>query len=69
MIGYRIFRPETGGNQYIFAGTTAADVAEAIQMEIESHEGLSLDECDKIVVEACSITQEEIDSMPEFEGW
>ncbi|NIL95828.1 MAG: hypothetical protein GTO62_01465 [Planctomycetales bacterium] len=67
MIGYRMTRGCCRG--WLFCGTTPADVASAIQNEIESCEGLSADEIDAMRIEAIEITQQEIDAMPEFQGW
>jgi len=67
VVGYKITRPDCGG--WMFAGTTAAEVAETLKNELDMNEGLSADECGQIVVEAYETTLEDIESLPEFEGW
>lgn len=66
--GYKLKRPAVS-NGWIFIGTTHEEVASAIVSEIEMQKGMSVDECDDIVIEAFEITQQEIDDMPEFPGW
>jgi hypothetical protein len=67
MIGYILRRKLCG--RWIFIGTTPEDVAIGVRNEIDSHEGLSLDECDVLIIEPREISQDEIDNMPEFDGW
>ena len=55
MIGYKLTRSEA--------------VAECVKTEIESGEGLSLDELSTLKIEPFEISQQEIDDMPEFPGW
>lgn len=66
-IGYKLSRHDCNG--WLFGGTTPKEVAECLQNELDSHEGLSVEECDVITIEAFEITQKEIDDMPEFQGW
>lgn len=68
VVGYKLTRPESG-NTWMFAGTTPEEVAKTVACEIENNEGLSPDECGRIVIEAYETTQAEIDNMPEFPGW
>ena len=51
------------------AGVTAIEVCRTLQCELEAQDGLSVDECGVIHVVAYETTQEEIDALPEFEGW
>lgn len=69
MIGYWLTRSTCPGR--CFAGTSASEVANAIRYEVECDlgSGLPFDEIDIISVEAVEITQEQIDEMPEFQGW
>ena len=68
MIGYKLSRPCCDGT-WIFCGTTPKEVGRAVENEIRAHEGLSAEECEKLVIEAAEFTQLDIDEMPEFEGW
>ena len=73
MIGYRIKRPNAGGT-WMFAGTSIEEVLETIRPELElNFEGnstsLDLSQHEPLLIEPVEITQEEIDSMPEFPGW
>ncbi len=67
MVAYKLSRPDCGG--WMFAGTTPEEVAECVKNELDMHEGLPADECGEIAIEAYETTQEEIDALPEFEGW
>jgi len=53
----------------MFLGTDPDEVGKALGHELESNEGLPADECGQVVIEAFEITQDEIDAMPEFQGW
>jgi len=67
MIGYKLTRP--GCQNWLFCGTTTEEIVATIKNEIESEEGLSLDERDAFSIAPFEINQEEIDTMPEFPGW
>ena len=67
LVGYKITRPDCGG--WMFAGTTAAEVAKTLKNETEMSDDLPADEFGGIHIEAFETTQEEIDNMPEFPGW
>ena len=67
MVGYKLTITE--GIGWMFCGTTPKEVSECLRNELDTHEGLSVEEIDEITIEAFEITQEEIDNMPEFQGW
>jgi hypothetical protein len=67
MIGYKLINSECPG--WMFLGTDLNEVGNAIVSELQNNEGLSVEECAKLTIEAFEITQEEIDKMPEFQGW
>lgn len=67
MKAYKLSRENCCG--WIHAGTTPEDVAEVLKNELDGEEGLPDDECDRIIIEAYETTQEEIDNLPEFQGW
>ncbi len=67
MTGYKLYRADCSG--WLFCGTTPKEVGDAVKNEIEGDGGLPCDECDQILIRPFEITQEEIDNMPEFEGW
>ena len=67
LIGYKLTRPDCPG--WMFLGVKPKDVGEALGRELEGNEGLSAEECGEVVIEAFEITQDEIDNMPEFQGW
>lgn len=67
MIGYKMTRPDCGG--WMFLGTTPEEVGKSIQSEIESNEGLDIEECGLLEIEAFEISQDAIDAMPDFPGW
>ena len=68
MIGYRLKR-ESQGERWLFLGTTSAEVSRGIKDEIDSDAGLGVDEIDKQIIEPVEISQQEIDEMPDFQGW
>jgi len=63
----KITRPDCSG--WMFAGTTSAEVANTVQAEIESNLAEGAGSFGDIHIEEYRTTQEEIDYMPEFEGW
>lgn len=67
IVGYKLTRPDCGG--WCFAGTTPEEVGETIRNELGGNEGLSAEECGEIQIVAYDTTQEEIDKLPEFQGW
>lgn len=69
MIGYFIERSDFPGR--LFCGTSADEVVACLRTEIESDlsEGLSADELSVFEIVPMEVTQEEIDKMPEFDGW
>ena len=67
LVGYKLTRPDCGG--WMFAGVTAAEVAETLRLEMEQSDDLSADEFCGIHIEAYETTQDEIDSLPDFGGW
>ena len=68
MIGHKLKREDCGGT-WVFCGTTPQEVAVALKNELDSEDGLSVDERSTIILEPFEITQDEIENMPEFEGW
>lgn len=66
LIGYQLRRDRVGG--VLFLGVTPAEIASAFQNELESEEA-GFDDRDTFTIEPVEITQEQIDNMPEFEGW
>ena len=66
MIGYKLIRGSSG--TWMFAGTTPQEVLNTLKVELEGDfsEG---GEPDSFELEPFEITQEEIDSMPDFPGW
>jgi len=66
MIGYELRRSGTGG--VLFAGTTPEEVAATLKNELECEDS-QLEFRDVITLTPIEITQEQIDNMPEFEGW
>lgn len=64
---FKLYRPDCSG--WMFAGTTSVEVVDVLKNELESEEGLPADERGSIVIEAYFTTQEEIDALPEFQGW
>ena len=67
IVGYKLTRGTCP--KWCFAGTSPHDVAAVLKDELDSHEGLSAEECDQIVIEAYETTQDEIDALCDFEGW
>ena len=67
IVGYALCRH--GSNAWCFLGVDPRDVADGIRSEIEMDFELPGDERDTMTVEPVSITQEEVDRMPEFPGW
>ncbi len=67
MTGYKLTR--SGPSGWIFCGTTPTEVAYVLKHELDSDEGLPADERCVITLTPFEITQEEIDNMPEFQGW
>jgi hypothetical protein len=67
LIGYKLSRAMCSG--WLFCGTTPEDVARAVQNEIEANNGLSADEIDDMTIEVVEMTQQEINSLGEFQGW
>lgn len=67
VIGYKLKREGCPG--WMFMGVEPHEVAATLACELENHKGLSVDECDTLHVEAFETTTEEIDALPEFEGW
>lgn len=69
MIGYWIERDDVGGR--IFAGVTAEEVVATLKEELENDYDSGLPELELSVISLhpVEITQEEIDAMPEFQGW
>ena len=67
VVGYKIGR--VGFSTWIFGGTTPSEVAAAIESEIDMNEGLPVDECDALTIEPYETTLDEINQLPEFEGW
>ena len=67
VVAYRIKRPGLPG--WICAGTTTDDVVDAIRTEMDAHECLSAESRGSILIEAYETTQEEMDSLPNFDGW
>jgi len=66
-VGYKLTRDSCPG--WMFLGTTPEEVARTIKNEFEMHEGLDPDEIESMTIEPFWIMQEEIDNMPEFQGW
>jgi hypothetical protein len=58
---YKLRIPEAGGNKWCAFSANARDglMAEIELLEIGDH----------LEIEACEMTQEEVDALPEFEGW
>ncbi len=67
MIAYKITRSECSG--WCHAGSTIEEVINTLKNELDMNEGLSVDELDQITLVPYETTQEEIDSLPEFQGW
>ena len=67
MVAYKLTRPDCGG--WMHAGVTPAEVACCIENELKAHEGMTADECGTIVIEPYETIQDEIDALPEFQGW
>jgi len=67
IVAYKLTRPECSG--WLFAGVTPSEVVETLMNELEMHDGLSSEECGQIVIEAYETTRQEIDNLPEHEGW
>lgn len=67
MIGYKLRRP--GNAIWMYCGTTPKQVARCVGDEIDANIGMEPEEMGKIYIEPFHVTQEEIDSMPEFGGW
>ena len=66
-VAYKVRRPDCSG--WIYAGRMPGEVAEVIKNELDSHDGLSAEECGELHIEAYETTQEEVDALPEFPGW
>ena len=66
LVGYKLRREDCGG--WMFMGTTPQEVANTLRSEIEADGGIMI-ACSVMRIEPCEVTQEEIDNMPEFEGW
>lgn len=67
VVGYKLTRSECPG--YMFLGITPTEVADALQDELDSHEGLSAEECGEMTVVAYQTTRAQIQKLPEFGGW
>ena len=67
MIGYKMTRVDCSG--WMYMGTTPREVADTLFNELEMHEGLTVEECGEIAIVGYETTQEEIDALPEFQGW
>lgn len=70
MIGYRLQRQHQG-NRWLFLGTTPDEIARAIKSELEMDmsSDLPADELEELRIVPVEISQEELDTMPDFEGW
>lgn len=69
VIGYVLLRPATD-SAWMYAGETPDEVAATLRCEIEPDcDGLSIDEREKIVIEPREFTRDEIENMPDFDGW
>ena len=70
VIGYVIKR-KGYGDTWLFAGTTAKDVARTLEEEVDLDivEGFDLSERETFIIEPREFSQEELDNMPDFEGW
>lgn len=67
LIGYKLTRPNCGG--WLFLGTDPAQIGDAIRYELESERDFPIEDREQFTIHPMEITQEEIDTMPEFEGW
>ena len=67
IIGYKLSLADCAG--WCFVGTTPEEVALAVKNEIDANEGLCADDISCMSIEAYETTQEEIDALPEFQGW
>lgn len=67
IIAYKIERPDCGG--WMHAGVTVQEVCATLANELDFQEGLGVDERGTIHIVPYETTQEEIDALPEFEGW
>lgn len=64
---YRLKRPD--GSGWMHAGVEIDEVLNTIRCELESQHELRAEERGEIQIVAYETTQEEIDALPEFEGW
>lgn len=71
IVGYWLERPDVGRSVRLFAGSTADEVAATVHSELDDdyYEGLPAAERGPITLVPFETTQEEIDALPEFEGW
>jgi hypothetical protein len=53
----------------MFLGVTPEEVAACIKDEMDTHEGLDVDEVGSMTIEPFIITKAEIANMGDFEGW
>ncbi|MHA2046999.1 MAG: hypothetical protein ACW99G_19590 [Candidatus Thorarchaeota archaeon] len=56
-------------NTSMFLGVTPEEVAACIKDEMDTHEGLDVDEVGSMTIEPFIITKAEIANMGDFEGW
>lgn len=67
MIGYKLKRTDCDG--WLFLGTKPREVGIVFAEELQSNDGLSPEEIGGYLIEPFVITPEEIENMPEFDGW
>ena len=67
LLGYKLNL--SGFGQYMFAGVKIEEILDCVRNEIEGCEGLDVDERPVITLTPMEITEEEIENMPEFQGW
>ena len=71
MIGYRLEYEDRSGS--VFLGTNAKDISKAFHDEMESDidvmTQVSLENMPVFKIIPFELSQEEIDNMPEFQGW
>ena len=67
VVAYKLTRADCPG--WMHCGIRPTEVADAIQNELDSHEGLSAEECGEMTLVAYQTTRAQIQKLPEFGGW
>ena len=67
IVAYKLGRSDC--RNWVVLRANPAEIGQAIANEIDANSGLSAEELGDIVLTPYETTQEELDALPEWDGW